>query len=221
MAVENHGLKRELQLRDLVLMQILVVVGLNFSGFAAKQGRSQVVLWLLAICLFYLPQAAVVIRLSRAIPLEGGVYQWVKQGISPFAGYMAGWSFSLYIICWYASFGSQVASGLAYGAGAHGAWLGSKAFTLSLTVFLCLLVFLINVRGLHVTKWLSGTGSILSIIIFLVMAYLLVRLWTKSHSLPQCCLLARVARLLARHAQRLHKNGALRVKRLRPVLHLF
>ena len=185
MPVENHGLKRELQLRDLVLMQILVVVGLNFSGFAAQQGRSQVVLWLLAICLFYLPQAAVVIRLSRAIPLEGGVYQWVKQGISPFAGYMAGWSFSLYIICWYASFGSQVASGLAYGAGAHAAWLGtSKAFTLSLTVFLCLLVFLINVRGLHVTKWLSGTGSILSIVIFLVMAYLLVRLWTKSHSLP-------------------------------------
>ena len=98
---------------------------------------------------------------------------------------MAGWSFSLYIICWYASFGSQVASGLAYGAGAHAAWLGtSKAFTLSLTVFLCLLVFALNVRGLHVTKWLSGTGSILSIVIFLVMAYLLVRLWTKSHSLP-------------------------------------
>jgi amino acid transporter len=185
MPVENHGLKRELQLRDLVLMQILVVVGLNFSGFAAKQGRSQVVLWLLAISLFYLPQAAVVIRLSRAIPLEGGVYQWVKQGISPFAGYMAGWSFSLYIICWYASFGSQVASGLAYGAGAHGAWLGtSKAFTLSLTVFLCLLVFAVNVRGLHLTKWLSGTGSILSIVVFLVMAYLLVRLWTTSHSLP-------------------------------------
>jgi amino acid transporter len=184
MPVENHGLKRELQLRDLVLMQILVVVGLNFSGFAAKQGRSQIVLWLLAICLFYLPQAAVVIRLSRAIPLEGGVYQWVKQGISPFAGYMAGWSFSLYIICWYASFGSQVASGLAYGGGAHGAWMGtSKAFTLSLTVFLCLLVFALNVRGLHVTKWLSGTGSILTIAVFLVMAYLLARLWTKSNSL--------------------------------------
>ena len=71
-------------------MQILVVMGLNFAGYAAKQGRTQVVLWLLAVVLFYLPQAAIVIRLSRIIPVEGGVYQWVKQGISPFAGYMAG-----------------------------------------------------------------------------------------------------------------------------------
>jgi hypothetical protein len=47
----NHGLKRELKLRDLVLMQILVMVSLNLSGYAAKQGRSQVVLWLLAMAL--------------------------------------------------------------------------------------------------------------------------------------------------------------------------
>jgi amino acid transporter len=73
-------------------MQILVIVNLNLSGYAVKQGRSQVVLRLLAMALFYLPQAAIVIWLSRVIPLEGGVYQWVKQGVSPFAGYMAGWT---------------------------------------------------------------------------------------------------------------------------------
>ena len=60
MQPSNHRLKRELKVRDLVLMQILVIVSLNLSGYAAKQGRSQVVLWLLAIALFYLPQAAVV-----------------------------------------------------------------------------------------------------------------------------------------------------------------
>ena len=83
MQPSNHGLKRELKLRDLVLMQILVIVSLNLSGYAAKQGRSQVVLWLLAMALFYLPQGAIVIWLSRVIPLEGGVYQWVKQGFRP------------------------------------------------------------------------------------------------------------------------------------------
>ena len=181
----DHGLKRELKLRDLVLMQILVVMGLNFSGYAAKQGRSQVVLWLLAIALFYLPQAAIVIGLSRAIPVEGGVYQWVKRGISPFAGFMAGWSFALYIVCWYAATGSQVSSGIAYVGGSSGAWMGvSKAFALAFTVLLCLLVFVVNVRGLHLTKWLSGTGSLSSVFVFLVMAYLLARLWAKSKSLP-------------------------------------
>jgi len=92
MQPSNHGLKRELKVTDLVLMQILVIVSLNISGYAAKQGRSQVVLWLLAMALFYLPQGAIVIWLSRVIPLEGGVYQWVKQGFSPFAGCMAGWT---------------------------------------------------------------------------------------------------------------------------------
>jgi amino acid transporter len=182
----NHGLKRELELRDLVLMQILVIVNLNLSGYAARQGRSQVVLWLLAMALFYLPQGAIVIWLSRVIPLEGGVYQWVKQGFSPFAGYMAAWTFTLYIICWYASFGSQAASGIAYVGGASGAWMStSKVFTLSLTVAFCLVAYFLNVRGLHVTKWLSGAGSLLLIGIFLTMVYLLVKLWTKAKSLPE------------------------------------
>jgi amino acid transporter len=186
MQPSNHGLKRELKLRDLVLMQILVIVSLNLSGYAAKQGRSQVVLWLLAMALFYLPQGAIVIWLSRAIPLEGGVYQWVKQGVSPFAGYMAAWSFTLYIICWYASFGSQVASGIAYVGGSSSAWMNtSKSFTLSMTVAFCLVAFFLNVLGLHVTKWLSGAGSSLVIVVFLIMVYLLLRLSTKGHSLPR------------------------------------
>jgi amino acid transporter len=186
MQPSNHRLKRELKVRDLVLMQILVIVSLNLSGYAAKQGRSQVVLWLLAMALFYLPQGAIVIWLSRVIPLEGGVYQWVKQGFSPFAGYIAGWTFTLYIICWYASFGSQVASGIAYVGGSSGAWMNtSKVFTLSMTVALCLLAFLLNVRGLHVTKWLSGAGSLLLIAVFLIMVYLLVRLWAKTKSFPE------------------------------------
>lgn len=186
MQPSNHGLKRELKLRDLVLMQILVIVSLNISGYAAKQGRSQVVLWLLAMALFYLPQGAIVIWLSRAIPLEGGAYQWVKQGVSPFAGYMAAWTFTLYIICWYASFGSQVASGIAYVGGSSSAWMStSKVFTLSMTVTFCLVAFFLNVRGLHVTKWLSGAGSLLVIVVFLIMVYLLLRPATKAESLPE------------------------------------
>jgi amino acid transporter len=178
MQPQNHGLKRELKLRDLVLMQVLLVLGPNLAAYAAKQGPSQVVLWLLAMAFFYLPQAGVVIALSRAIPLEGGVYQWVKLGISPFAGYMAGWCFSLYIVCFFASFGSQVANGLAYVGGNSGAWMGtSKPFTLSITIAICVLAFVLNVRGLHVTKWLSGVGSVMGILVVAVVAYLLVKSW--------------------------------------------
>lgn len=67
------GLKRELRLPDLVLMQFLLVVGLGWIGYAGKQG-SHVFLWLAAIVLFYMPLGLVVTRLSTAIPLEGGSY---------------------------------------------------------------------------------------------------------------------------------------------------
>jgi amino acid transporter len=157
-------------------MQVLLVVGFNFTGYAAKQGSSQAVLWLLAIVLFYLPQAVVVIRLSRAIPLEGGVYQWVKQGVSPFAGYMAGWSYSIYIICFFGSFGSQLANGFAYAGGTSSAWMAtSKPFTLAIIVGMCLLAYALNVRGLHIAKWLSGIGSLLGIFVFVIMIYLLLK----------------------------------------------
>ena len=73
MPAREHGLKRELKLWDLVPMQVMLIVSFSWCGFAAKQGGSQLVLWLLAIVLFYLPLAAVVIQLSKALP-EKAVY---------------------------------------------------------------------------------------------------------------------------------------------------
>jgi len=58
-------LRRELGLRDLVLAQVLCVVGSSWVGIAGKVGRAHVVFWLGAMLLFYLPLAAVVIYLNR------------------------------------------------------------------------------------------------------------------------------------------------------------
>jgi amino acid transporter len=70
--------------------------------------------------------------------------------------------------------------------GSSGAWMStSKVFALSPTVIFCLVAFFLNVRGLHVTKWLSGAGSLLLIGIFLTLVYLLATLWTNAKSLPE------------------------------------
>src|SRR5918911_743638 len=69
---------KELGLFDLVLMQVVFVVGTVWVGAAAKLGNQQLVFWLLALLTFYLPQAAVVIHLNKRMPLEGGLYQWAK-----------------------------------------------------------------------------------------------------------------------------------------------
>src|SRR5262252_7098253 len=91
---QSASLRRELRLSDLVLMQVLLIVGLPWVGYAAKIGGAHITLWLSAIALFYFPLAGTVIYLSRRLPLEGGVYQWVKFGLSPFAGFLAAWNYS-------------------------------------------------------------------------------------------------------------------------------
>jgi glutamate:GABA antiporter len=137
-----------------------------------------VALSLLAIVLFYLPLAAVVVKLSRAIPVEGGVYQWVKEGISPFAGCMAGWNFTIYAVTAFAVIGSFFANGLAYAAGPAGVWMSaSKLFALVLTATACLIAFIFNVRGLHLAKWWSNAAAPLTIVTFLIMLWLLIRAW--------------------------------------------
>ena len=74
-AVESRSaeLRKELGLPDLTLTQVLFIVGLPWVGVAAGQGRAHVLFWLVAIALFYLPSAAVVVHLNRAMPLEGGL----------------------------------------------------------------------------------------------------------------------------------------------------
>src|ERR1019366_5706307 len=78
---EEAALRKELGLRDLVLAQVLCVVGSSWVGVAAKLGRAHVVFWLVAMLAFYVPLAAVVIYLNRLMPLEGGLYQWAKAGV--------------------------------------------------------------------------------------------------------------------------------------------
>ena len=101
-------LRRELGVSDLTLTQILFIVGLPWVGVAAKQGPAHVLLWLAAIVFFYLPSAAVVIHLNRAMPLEGGLYQWAKHGFNDLIGFLVAWNLWLFAILNTSEIGLQI-----------------------------------------------------------------------------------------------------------------
>src|SRR5215467_1405469 len=101
-------LRKDLGVTDLTLTQILFIVGLPWVGVAAKEGPAHVVCWLLAIVFFYLPSAAVVIHLNRAMPLEGGLYQWAKLGFSELTGFLVAWNLWLFAILNSSETGIQV-----------------------------------------------------------------------------------------------------------------
>ena len=133
-AVEAHSavLRKELGVRDLVLTQILFIVGLTWIGVAGKLGPSHVVFWLSAIVLFYLPSAAVVIYLNRLMPLEGGLYQWAKIGFSETVGFMLAWNLWLYVIVNTSEIGLQTATYLAYALGPRAAWMTTNSWFVAL-----------------------------------------------------------------------------------------
>ena len=116
----------DLGLRDLVLTQVLFVVGLGWVGTAAKVGSSHIVFWLLGIVLFYLPSAVVVIYLTRLMPLEGGLYQWSKAGFGELVGFLVAWNLWLYVIVNTSELGLQVTTYFSYALGARAAWIAAS-----------------------------------------------------------------------------------------------
>jgi len=166
-SIQTHSaeLKKELGLGDLILTQILYVVGSHWVGTAAKLGSSQVVFWMLAVVWFYIPLTAVVIYLNRIMPLEGGLYQWAKLGFNNFIGFLVGWNLWLYIIVFMSSQGMTIATNIAYAFGV--ADLGaSKWFILLVTCTLVGFLIVVTVLGLGVGKWFQNAGGIAQIMTF-------------------------------------------------------
>src|SRR6476620_3608044 len=114
--VERHtaALRKELGLPTLVLTQIMFIVGSGWVGTAAKLGTGHVVFWLVAMALFYLPQAAVVIYLNRLMPLEGGLYQWATVGLGELGGFITAWNLWAFAILIIGTFGVVMATNLSY-----------------------------------------------------------------------------------------------------------
>jgi glutamate:GABA antiporter len=161
-AVAEHSveLKKPLGLRDLVLTQIVFVVGSSWVGTAAKLGPSHLFFWLLAILLFYIPQAAVVIYLNRLMPLEGGIYQWAKFAFNEFAGFIVAWNLWLLSIMVIALGGMFITTNLSYAFGDAGAWMRNSPWCVSFIS--CALVGSLgwtSVRGLSLGKWLHNIGG--------------------------------------------------------------
>jgi glutamate:GABA antiporter len=169
----SSELKKELGLGDLVLQQIVYVVGTIWVGTAAKLGHSQLIFWLAAMLFFYLPQAAVVIDLSRRMPLEGGLYQWARLGLGELMGFLVAWNLWIYAVVLIATIGLVISTNLSYVAGPGGAWMASnKTFIMLLNALLLAALMVLAAVGLGVSKWLHNAGSVMLMLAFLALIVL-------------------------------------------------
>jgi amino acid transporter len=176
-------LPRQLNLRDLVLSQVLTVVGSAWVGIAAGLGHAQTVVWLLAFGTFYLPMAAAVYHLNREMPLEGGLYVWTRRAFGDTAGFLVAWNIWAYALSTIATILFQIPSEFAYMVGQRAAWIPEN----HLVVFCFLagvltLLALSAVRGLAIGKWIHNISGMAMIAAFALL--ILAPLWALSHHAP-------------------------------------
>lgn len=164
---KSATLRKELGLATLVLTQVMYVVGSGWVGTAAKLGPAHIVFWGLAILLYYLPQAAVVIYLNRLMPLEGGLYQWATIGLGRFLGFLTAWNLWAYTVLIMATFGVMVATNLAYLIGPMGAgWTKAAWYTPVVSAGIIVTMTVVSVLGLRVSKWLQNIGGTAQFLMF-------------------------------------------------------
>jgi len=166
----QHELRKELGLRNLVMSQILNVVGLYWIGTAAGLGPSHVAFWLLGIVLFYLPSAAVVIYLNGVHTLEGGLYEWTRLGFNQFAGFLVAWNLWLNCVAILSFAGIMTTTMFAYMLGPQAAWMAESKWVIgSITLSLMGSLIAVTSIGLKLGKWIQDLGGAIMMIVFLAL----------------------------------------------------
>jgi glutamate:GABA antiporter len=154
-------LERALTLRDLVLFNLVAVIGITWVATSAKAGPSALILWLLAAILFFIPQGLAVIQLSSSYPAEGGIYAWTKQEFGEGHGFVCGWCYWINNMLYYPTLllGAAVTATYVFGKGESGL-ADNWHYVLPFTLIALALAVVLNVIGVGTGKWLQNIGGI-------------------------------------------------------------
>ena len=157
----THDLKRVLRLGDLVLFNVVAVLGLRWVATSAKAGPSSLVLWLLAAALFFIPQGIAVITLASRFPDEGGVYAWTRRSFGEWNGFLCGWCYWINNVLYYPNLLISTAVIATYAIGKGGTTLGeSWPYVLSVSLAALWIAAVLNIVGLGTGKWLHNIGGV-------------------------------------------------------------
>jgi amino acid transporter len=153
-------LVRALKLRDLVLFNLVAVLGLRHLATSAKFGPGSLILWIIAAVFFFVPQGLAVIELSSRFPKEGGIYFWTKSALGEGHGFMCGWCYWINNIMYYPNLLITAAVIATYVIGEGESGLSERwSYVLPATLIALWLAAAINIVGLGTGKWLQNVGG--------------------------------------------------------------
>ncbi len=160
-AQSSPQLVRALKLRDLVLFNLVAVLGLRHLGTTAKFGPGSLLMWLIAAIFFFIPQGLAVIELSSRFPKEGGIYFWTKRALGEGHGFLCGWCYWISNVLYYPNLLISAAVIATFIFGEGGSGLSDRwAYVLPVTLGALWLAVAINIVGLGAGKWLQNAGGV-------------------------------------------------------------
>ena len=138
-------------------MTVSAVASIRNTPSMAVYGLACIFLYLLPAVVFLLPTSLVAAELASG--WDGGVYNWVSQGIGPRAGFIAIWTQFAMTLTYYPSLLAYVASTLAY------VFMPSLAsngvYTAAVIVIVYWVSTLVSMRGVGLVAKLSSSSMLL------------------------------------------------------------
>jgi amino acid transporter len=152
---------KALGLRDVVLMNIVAVVGMRWIARGARTGPPSVTLWVLAWIAFFVPLAVACAALARRYPEQGGVYAWVRRAFGQGHGFICGWCLWVNNLFYFPSVLLFGAANFAAVGGAEWQAMGAaRWYSVAFVLAGIWIAAGVSIIGLHLGKWLQNTGSL-------------------------------------------------------------
>lgn len=163
---------------DVLLFNIVTILGPRWVAAAAHNGTSSVSLWVSAALCFFLPTAFVVVELSTRFPEEGGLYAWSKEAFGEFHGFVAGWTYWVYTLFYFPGLLMASAAMAAYIGGSGAAHLAqSRTFLMIGSFSILIIAVVLNIIGLNIGKWLQNAGGVATYLPLLMLVGMGGYLW--------------------------------------------
>ena len=156
------GLRRELGLWDLVLLNVVAIVGLRWwLTSAAGYGYAALPLWLLGFLCFFVPSGLAVIHLTTRYPEEGGIYAWTKHAFGDNHGFISGWCLWTNNLIYFPHLLIFTVGNFIFMLGPRYAGFENNSLLMAgASLILFWIAVYVNVRGLRYGRWLNNLGAI-------------------------------------------------------------
>lgn len=158
---------KKIKFWELVLMNMSALYGIRWIARSTSDsfglGLGAIVIWVVFMFIFFIPQAFMCGELSAAYNTDGGVSDWVKYAFGTKWGFMISWLRWTSILFWFGSFLTFLSINLTYMIGRPDL-ANNKVVVLAVSLVIIWLLSLASVKGMTFGKIFTNAGSLGSIL---------------------------------------------------------